>query len=192
MHAPDALRVLYDPLAYMPTLELLHARLDGSERSAVNALLVKQYALSPVTDVDAVQRVTVDRLISGWAHLPVTAFLLGAHVHRQALRTSPLFLRLPAAVHVFLQFALPLGPTPERTRQPGVLSRTDLLHAGAERLMRLVEAMPLGLWQRMGLALGETWDQRRARSLPSLALSHFFLAHSYASRNPELRRSLGG
>lgn len=197
LQQPDALRVMYDPLSYAPSLGRLSARLRGAGRAAVNDWLIRHHALRPVSQVEPAQRLVVERLITDWQELPSMALLLGACVHREALLRSPLLLQLPPVAHVFMQFELALPDSLGRLDGTNrVLSMADVKEAGAGCLRTLEGKMPKGLWQRMGLALGTPWVQQCEESqhptrCAALDSSHLLLAHSYATRNPELRGWIG-
>lgn len=181
------IRVLYDPVGTLPGWGDAAATLTGERRAAVNAVLIRQFALPGYASPTAAQAQWTQRLLRGWDAIPAAAFLLACCAWGETrLAGLRAFRKFEPQVHAFLQHRIPVA-VPLETHVPK--TRSGLADWGGACLLASLPALPAWMHARIGLRFGALPSVRRNPAARPGDLLCFSMALSHAQKDPGFSRS---
>lgn len=181
------LRVLYDPVGYLPGWRAVAATLTGEQRSALNAIVIRLHAL-PSYDVPAPGALQwTQRLVRAWDAIPVAAFLLACTAWGEdRLAALPLFRKFEPQVHAFLQLRFPVFAALESDVPT---TRAALAGWGGACLLAALPGVPPWLHARIAVRFPALPAVCRLPMAHAGDLSCFSMALAHAQKDPGFRRS---
>lgn len=182
------MRVLYDPVGYLPGCDALAATLTGERRSALNATLIRLHGL-PAYEPPAPPAVHwTQRLSLAWDAIPAAAFLLACAAWGEArLAPLPVFRKLPPQAHAFLQLDVPVFDAMEPDTPA---TRDAITRWGAACLLASLPDVPRWLRARLAARFDALPTVCRLPVAQSGDLLCFSMALAHAQKDSGFRRSL--
>lgn len=181
------LRVLYDPVGYLPGCTNAAATLAGERRSALNVALIRLHALPAYAQSTPASMRWTQRLLRGWDAIPAAAFLLACSAWgEEHLVRLPAFRSFEPHVHLFLQLGVPVFAAMDPDLP---MTRFALTGWGGACLLASLPDLPPWLRARIALRFPTSPAAHRLPAAHAGDLLCFSMALAHAQKDPGFSRS---